>query len=526
MKILCSILSLLIFASLSGFTEDKRPNILFILVDDQSPLDLKVYRPESKLETPNIDRIAAEGMVFDGAYQMGSWSGAVCLCSRTMIMTGRSVWHIPDRGNRKSNPHNGNPELVPPDLADQSLPAVFNRAGYDTMRTCKNGNSFEAANRKFTVREDATKRGGTPETGSAWHGDRVMDYLQKREAEKDEDPFLIYYGFSHPHDVRDGTPELLVKYGAKNHTDQNSLPELNPKQPFLPNNWLPEHPFHHGHPSLRDEVVVPGVWENRDPATIRNELGREFACSQYIDMQIGRVLGQLEKMGELDNTYIFYTADHGMAIGRHGLQGKQNLYDHTWKVPFLVKGPGIKPGSRTDGNIYLLDILDTICDITGVKAPETTEGTSFRPVLEGEKETVRDTLFGVYCGGTKPGMRAVKKGDWKLIQYDVLDGEVQEKQLFNLADNPHEYLAEHHAGGVVELTKAEPAKNQVNLADDPKYADKLTEMETLLLSEMRTYNDPYRLWDQPDDGLPVPQTDPHNVWGKDGKLKKKDEKKK
>ncbi|MCG8598939.1 MAG: sulfatase-like hydrolase/transferase [Verrucomicrobiales bacterium] len=520
MKTPCLLLSVLLFAAFSGFAAEKRPNILFILVDDQSPLDLQIYRPESTLETPHIDRIAAEGMVLDSAYQMGSWSGAVCLPSRTMIMTGRTVWHIPNRPNRNTNPNHSNPKLVPPNLVEQSMPAVFNRAGYDTMRTCKNGNSYEPANEKFTVRNDATKRGGTPETGSAWHGDRVMDYLQKREAEKDEDPFLIYYGFSHPHDVRDGTPELLVKYGAVNHTDQNSLPGLNPKQPALPNNWLPEHPFHHGHPSLRDEVAVPGVWENRYPATIRNELGREFACSEYIDMQIGRVLRQLEKMGELDNTYIFYTADHGMAIGRHGLQGKQNLYEHTWKVPFLVKGPGIEAGTRADGNIYLLDVLTTMCDLTGVEAPETSEGISFKPVLTGEKETVRDVLYGVYNGGTKPGMRAVKKGDWKLIQYDVLDGEVQEKQLFNLAENPHEYLAEHQPDGVTKLTKAVPEKNQVNLANDPKYADKLKEMEALLLSEMRKHDDPYRLWDQPDDGLPQPKTDPHNRWGKDGKLKK------
>ena len=84
---------------------------------------------------------------------------------------------------------------------------------------------------------------------------------------------------------------------------------------------------------MRDEVGVKGVWKNRDERTIRNEMGREFACSENIDIQVGRVLKKLEEMGELDNTYVVYTADHGMAIGRHGLQGKQNLYDHTWRIP-------------------------------------------------------------------------------------------------------------------------------------------------------------------------------------------------
>ena len=233
-------------------------------------------------------------------------------------------------------------------------------------------------------------------------------------------------------------------------------------------------------------------------ATIRNEIGRQFACSENIDIQIGRVLKKLEAMGELDNTYIFYTSDHGMAIGRHGLQGKQNLYQHTWRVPFIVRGPGIQPGSRVEGNIYLLDILATFCDLTGVSAPDSNEGISFKPVLEGTQPTIREVMYGAYCGGTKPGMRCVKKGDWKLIQYDVLDGKVREKQLFHLADNPHEALREHTAPEVAALTGMSYTKEQTNLAGDPRSVAKQAEMEALLLSEMECLHDPWRMWDQPD----------------------------
>ncbi|MCB1061381.1 MAG: sulfatase-like hydrolase/transferase [Verrucomicrobiae bacterium] len=490
-----------------------RPNVLFIIVDDQSPQDLKVYNPESVLETPNIDRLAKEGITLDGAHQMGAFVGAVCTPSRHMVMCGRTVWHLPIAPGSK--------EHCPPNLEENTMAAVFNRAGYDTMRTCKQGNSYEGANKQFTVRHDASKRGGTEETGSAWHGLQVMNYLNEREASKDADPFLIYFGFSHPHDTRDGTPELLAKYGATNHTDKNVLPEANPKQPALPINWLPAHPFHHGHPGLRDEVAVSGVWENRDERTIRNELGREFACSENIDIQIGKVLAKLEAMGELENTYIVYTADHGMAIGRHGLQGKQNLYEHTWKVPYIVKGPGIAPGTRALGNTYLLDSLATLCDLTGVPTPESNEGISFKPVLMGEKDTVRDVLYGVYNGGTKPGMRSVKKGDWKLIQYDVMDGQVREQQLFNLAENPNEFLKEHHDPEVMKLTGAKPTENQVNLATDPRYADKLAEMDALLLSEMRRLHDPWRLWNQPDDGLTPPPAKPAAKKNKKPKAAKK-----
>lgn len=477
----------------------KRPNILFILVDDQSPFDFKFYNPASALHSPNIDRLAAEGMVFDGAYHMGSFSGAVCTPSRHMIMTGRTVWHLPIGPGAKDH--------CPPEIVQNTIPAVFNRAGYATMRTCKMGNSYEGANKLFTVRRDATKRGDTDETGSAWHGEQVLNYLHERETAKDSKPFLIYFGFSHPHDTRDGKPELLAKYGAVNHADPQSLPPANAKQPPLAVNYLPAHPFPHGHPGLRDEVDVSGVWKNRDEQTIRNEIGRQFACSENIDIQIGRVLDKLKAMGELDNTYIFYTADHGMAIGRHGLQGKQNLYEHTWRVPFVAKGPGIRPGTRVPGNIYLLDVLSTLCDLTGVQPPDSSEGTSFKPVLDGKQSTIRDVLFGAYSGGTKPGMRCVKQGDWKLVKFDVLDGTVRETQLFNLADNPHEFLKQHHDSKLVALTGVTPKANEVNLADDPRYADKLQEMEALLLSEMRRLHDPDRLWNQPADDLSSPDKD-------------------
>ena len=255
---------------------------------------------------------------------------------------------------------------------------------------------------------------------------------------------------------------------------------------------------------VRDEVAVRGVWTNRDEQTIRNELGREFACSENIDIQIGRVLQKLDSMDELENTYIFYTADHGMAIGRHGLQGKQNLYEHTWRIPLIAKGPGIKAGSRVQGNVYLLDVLATLCDLTGIDAPVTNEGISFRPVLEGKSDTVRDVLYGAYCGGSKPGIRTVQSGDWKLIKYESTKDGIQETQLFNIADNPHEFLLDHHHKGVTTLTGVTPHPNQKNLADDKMHAEKCAKMEQLLLAEMRRLDDPYRLWDQPDDGLPIP----------------------
>ena len=479
----------------------RRPNILFIIVDDQSPFDFKFYNPSSTLHAPCIEKLAREGMVFDAAYHMGAFSGAVCTPSRHMVMCGRTVWHLPI-GPKKARHEQRKPRQpyvaphCPPELESNTLAAVFNRAGYDTMRTCKRGNSYEKANQQFTVRNDATKRGGTAETGSQWHGDQVINFLTDREKSGDEDPFLIYFGLSHPHDTRDGTPQYLAKYGSTNHTDKKELPASHAKQPPVPSNWLPHHPFDNTHMDVRDEVSVSGVWGNRDTQTIRNEIGREYACSENIDAQVKRVLEKLTAMGEVENTWIFYTSDHGIAIGRHGLQGKQNLYEHTWRVPLIVKGPGVRPGSRMPGNTYLGDTLATLCAITGVTPPSTDEGKSFLPVLEEKTETVRDVLYGVYCGGQKPGMRSVRKGDWKLIKYESPSGGLH-TQLFNIQENPHEFLAEHHDPTVLKSLPEQPTAKQKNLADDPEFATTRSAMEALLLEQMIQHDDPYRFSDQP-----------------------------
>ncbi|BDD02038.1 sulfatase-like hydrolase/transferase [Persicobacter psychrovividus] len=466
----------------------KKPNFLFVLVDDQTPFDLKVYNASSPLNSPAIDKLAEEGVVIDAARHMGSMNGAVCTPSRHMIMTGRSVWHLPKSAEFQN-------QTAADPLDTMSIGAIFNRAGYKTMRTCKAGNSYPGANKQFSVVKDKTKRGSTDETGSAWHAEQVLNYLDGRVAQKEEAPFFIYFGFSHPHDTRNGKPDLLKKYGAVNHKSSKHLPALNPNQPPLPDNYLTEHPFFHGHPDLRDEERVSGVWKNRDEATIRNEQGRELACSENIDIQLAKVLDRLEQMGELENTYIIYTSDHGIALGRHGLMGKQNLYEHSLRVPFIVKGPGVKQGKRVKGNVYLSDILPTVCDLAEIPIPETVEGKSMVPLLDGSQETIREVMYGVYAGGTKPGMRTVIKDGWKLIKYDLMQGQIQQTQLFNLEQNSHEYLPEHKRSHPMET----------NLADKPEYALKRQEMEQLLLEQMQAHDDPYRLWDQTDASVAVTQ---------------------
>lgn len=477
---------------------EQRPNFLFIISDDQDASTLGVYG-DKYCDTPFIDRLSKKGMTLRSAYNMGSYSAAVCTPSRIMLMTGRNLWETIDYNieypplDYVHKPEENYAKINPSDESYNSMPAVFKRAGYHTFRTSKRGNSYEGANLLFDMRYDKKNREADDENGSKWHADKVINFLENRTQNTMDQPFLIFLGFSHPHDPRHGKPKLLKKYGA---IDPGPPEKINKKSPKLPINYLPKHPFPYGHPNLRDENFVEGVKMRRDEITIRNEKGKDFACIEEMDFQIGRVIKKLEESGYLENTYVFFTSDHGIALGKHGLVGKQNLYEHSWKIPFIVSGPKIDEDSNSLGNVYLLDVLPTLCDLAGIKIPNTVDGKSFKKVLFGESEKVREVIYGAYSGGTKPGIRAVKKGDWKLIKYDVLDGKVQKNQLFNLKQNPNELLIEHQNLNVINLTGNMPKPFQVNLSEDLKYISKLKEMEKLLFEEMERVGDPFKFWNQ------------------------------
>ncbi len=473
------------------------PNFLFIIADDLDTYSVNAYRQSEpveqgkdgntyRVETPNIDRLAREGMLFHQVRIMGSDVGAVCTASRTCIMTGKGSW-------RRA-------EGVTP---AETMPGIFNRGmrngkaslPYATYRTCKEGNSFPMANKEFQVVRDATKRGNKDGSGSEWHGDRALEFIDDWQAKNRNEgkQFLMYLGFSHPHDERSARPELLDRYGCVNPQRPDGI-VLNPAAPPLPASFLPctpdtfpAHPFDNTHLDVRDEMQVPGVMKFRTEAVVRNEIGRNIACTGWIDIQVGRVLARLEDPdgdGDssdslLENTYVIFTSDHGIAVGRHGLMGKQNLYEHSWKVPYIVRGPGISAGSQSDALVYLHDTFPTLCDLAGIEVPATisaSDGKSFRALLEGKSKTHRDVLYGLYAGGKKPGIRAVTDGRFKLITYDTGGETPKLTQMFDLKENPFELLPQH---GVA------------NLADLPDHAQERKRLEKLLAEEAKLNGDPF-----------------------------------
>jgi arylsulfatase A-like enzyme len=181
----------------------------------------------------------------------------------------------------------------------------------------------------------------------------------------------------------------------------------------LPPNYLPEHPFDNGELKVRDEMLLP---HPRTREAVRDDLAAYYGMVSEVDAQIGRVVAALEAAGELDNTILVFAGDNGLAVGSHGLLGKQNLYDHSMRVPLVIRGPGIPRGERRDALVYLYDLFSTIADVAGVDAPESVEGESLVPVFQNSKDGVRESVFYAYRD-LQRGVRT--NDDWKLIRYNV-----------------------------------------------------------------------------------------------------------
>jgi arylsulfatase A-like enzyme len=292
-----------------------------------------------------------------------------------------------------------------------NFPTSLKKAGYVTYHHGKRGNTAPAVQALFDhnhylKNDDAERRSGHPGKEIA---DAAIDFLKKDRGGK---PFFLYLAFANPHDPRVASPDLLALYR------RDDLP--------LPKNYRPLHPFDNGEMTVRDEKLAP--WP-RTEAEVRKHLHDYYAVITGVDRQIGRILQALRELKEYDNTIIVFSSDHGLAVGSHGLMGKQNLYEAGMKVPLMVAGPGI-PKGHSEALVYLLDIFPTVCDLVGTEVPAELDGQSLRPVLEGKSKGVRDSLFLAY----RDVQRAVRDDRWKLIRYP----HINKTQLFDLQKDPDE----------------------------------------------------------------------------------------
>ena len=414
-----------------------RPNILILLADDQRA-DALGCSGNPYIRTPNIDSLAKSGTRFTNAYVMGGHHGAISAPSRAMLLSGRHLFHVYDTLK-----------------GIKTMPMVFGTNGYETFGTGKWHNersAFEDAFQKaknvflggmanhFSVPCRDMKPDGTlsePEmkgfSTDVFAGSAV-GYINEYASGKRENPFFCYVAFTVPHDPYSPRPDLIDSY-----PDQ-SLP--------LPGNYLPLHPFQFDDLTVRDENLLD--WP-RSPEKVKSLLSDYYALISHLDRNVGQIISALKENGLYDNTIIIYAADNGLAAGSHGLLGKQNLYEHSMKVPLIISGPGIPKGKVTGAFVYLFDLFPTLSDLCTIKLPEGVDGKSLLPVLSRQKEKVRESLFTAY----RKTVRAVRTDEWKLIRYP----ERNISQLFNLVDDP------------LELN---------NLAGNETYRSKVEEMTELM----------------------------------------------
>lgn len=423
------------------------PNFLVLMSDDQQP-DAIGALGNAQVHTPHLDGLVRGGFSLRNAYCMGSTMPAVCVPSRAMFLTARSLFRVP-------------PE-IPPEI--DSWPQALRRAGYQTYAVGKWHNGPASLSRMFENgsalffggmhdqigmpvqsydpegRFPASRARKGAKFSSELFADAAIEFLKSRDPGR---PFLLYVAFTSPHDPRTPPEPFASRY--------------RPWEIELPKNFLPLHPFDNGEMVVRDELLAPFP---RTAEIVRRHIADYYGMISHLDAQVGRILAALDESGARANTVILFLSDHGLALGRHGLLGKQNLYEHSARAPVVFSGPGIPKGTSSDALAYLFDLGPTLCDLAGVPAPDGAEGMSLAPLLEGETQRARPYIFGAY----RDVQRMVRGPRWKLLRYP----KIHRTQLFDLASDPEELR---------------------DLSNDPARAETLREMLALLRRAQADFGD-------------------------------------
>jgi choline-sulfatase len=442
--------------------EARRPNVLFLFADDQA-FDTLTALGNDEIETPNLDRLVRRGTTFRRAYNQGGWSGAICVASRTMLTTGRFLWHAHQLDPQK--------ELQ----AGRFWPALMRRAGYETYFTgkwhiqAKPQQAFDHAehvrggmpsqtppgyNRPLAGVPDDWKpwdksRGGFWQGGQHWSAvvaDDAIGFLRHAKGIENEKPFFMYVAFNAPHDPRQSPKEFVEKYPLE--------------KVAVPKSFVPEYPFKDAigaGRSLRDEQLAPFP---RTEHAVRVHRQEYYAIITHLDAQIGRILDALDASGQAESTHVIFTADHGLACGRHGLMGKQNMFEHSVRVPLVLAGPGIPSGETVEARVYMQDVMPTTLELAGAAVPEWVEFQSLLPLVRGERDRQYEAIYGGYLRL----QRQVTQGEHKLILYPTAPAAL----LYNVAEDPQELH---------------------NLADDPQHRDTMRQLFGKLLELQKQTGD-------------------------------------
>lgn len=410
-----------------------RPNILFLFADDMRA-DTIAAHGNAHIRTPHLDTLVRSGFSFRRTYVLGGDSGAVCVASRAMLMSGRTLFNVDTKA-----------------LSGVTLlPEMLGRHGYTTFGTGKWHNGEASWLRAFQQgravmfggMSDHTKvpvrdRGADGQLtaprvettfSSELFADAAIEFLRGHTGPA---PFFAYVAFTAPHDPRQ--PPLAYR-----EPYYRNLPPL-------PADFQPQLPFDNGMMrGGRDENLGP--WP-RTEAVVRDQLAEYYGLITHMDEQIGRILAALAETGHADDTLVVFAADNGLALGSHGLLGKQSVFEHSTRVPLVLRGPGIPADAASERFTYLHDLFPTLADVAGADLPQGLDGETLRPEWQGTPTFPRDSVFLAFMDT----QRAVRDDRWKFIAYPALG----HLQLFDLQADPFETtnLIEQpaHAGEVARL---------------------------------------------------------------------------
>lgn len=407
----------------------RRPHILFIITDDHQA-DAMGFAGHPVVHTPTLDRLAQRGVSFSQTAHAGSMLAAICSPARACLLTGRGLVG----SNAHPGPSSGPEDTVTISPRAPTLPELLGGAGYETFFTGKWHNDRESFLRSFQSASSifhggmsdheavplisdraAFARGEKPEIGSGFSTEMFCEamgeFLRQREQEK---PFFAWLSLTSPHDPRTPPAEYAERY------DATEVP--------LPAAYCAEPKFDNGELDIRDERLAPKPL--REP-TVREHIADYYGMIEHQDAQIGRVLQALEESGQASETIVVYIGDHGLSLGNHGLLGKQNLYEHSTRVPMIMAGPGVPQRRICSGLNLSYDIFATLLELVGVDAPAEMESRSLLPQFSGEPST-RDEVVSLY----KDCQRMIKTERWKLIEYHVAG--LCRNELFDLTVDPAE----------------------------------------------------------------------------------------
>ncbi|MFD0797277.1 sulfatase-like hydrolase/transferase [Maribacter chungangensis] len=467
-----------------------KPNIVFLYTDDQTFASIHALGNE-EIYTPNLDRMAKAGTSFTHAYNMGGWHGAICVASRSMIISGSFLWNAKEKERLWSAKDSM--------ALQETWPKLMEKEGYDTYMTGKwhvqapadvifsetkhirpgmppdRRGELSAVFKKWETEsgdmtywndylpmeyarprdENDTEwlptdslQGGFWEGGTHWSEvvrNDALDFIDRSKTK--ENPFFMYLAFNAPHDPRQAPQRFLDMYPV------DSIK--------VPDSFLPEYPFKDAignQATLRDEALAPYP---RTEYAIKKHRQEYYALISHLDEQIGSILDALEDAGKMDNTYIFFASDHGLSVGHHGLLGKQSLFDHSVRVPLIVMGPDVPANQQLPQDVYLQDIMATSLELAGAEKPVYLQFNSFMDVVSGDNTKGHyKNVYGAYMNL----QRMIRQEDYKLIVYPKIDKVL----LFDMKTDPN------------ELT---------DLATLPKHKEKVNNLFKELMELQKTMND-------------------------------------